>query len=708
MTLTTTARVVADAPPGMEPAQVSGEGQASIWGLRLVKIDLHKAVTQIDGEGVTPGEAVTDLKAGQVVTYTLTATNTGHVTLDDVAIIDSLLTDLSCEETTQLAPGGIVTCTGTLTITQEMFDTDFNRIIENRGDVTSTDPQGNTVSDRHAVAIYLEAAAPALALDVSVSPESVDAPQAVTYTLTVTNSGNISLENVYLGYNPALDMSGIDCDPETEGAQNTIATLGVDASATCTVPYSIIQDQIDAGDEIVMTFAMGGFPEIVGRVLSNETSATVSIEQRPAIKVTKTVVGDTTDLALGDTVKYTIAITNDGNVTIPSLIVTDDMATSHDCTQLGRLFVEETIECSAQYVITEADILAGEAVNTATVIAITRGGAELSAEASATVTTEVAASAISLETAVLNATGEPIENASLGDEITFSFEVTNTGNITVTGIAISDEMFTAADIEITAVGDLAPGESATATAIYTVTAADVEAGTITSDAMATGIDVLGKDVLSPVSTLSVAIVQNPALELDVEVLTPEDGVREGSTIDFIFTITNNGDVTLRDAELSTSLSEIEWSGDSAELASMAFMAQTDTGGAIGDLAPGETVTIRASYTVTAGDVAAGLIRGTVIATGVGPNGEVISSTEDEIVIEVPQPVQEPGATPSPEVTPTVPAGASDSTPEAGVTVTKLPATGGASGGVTIEAWLIAMIGAVVITAIGIGIRKRSA
>jgi hypothetical protein len=230
-----------------------------------------------------------------------------------------------------------------------------------------------------------------------------------------------------------------------------------------------------------------------------------------------------------------------------------------------------------------------------------------------------------------------------------------------------------------------------------------------SDATAMGIDVLGEDVTSPVSSISVAIVQNPALELGVEVLTPEDGVREGSTIDFIFTITNNGDVTLRDAELTTGLPGIEWRGDSTELASLAFMAQISTGGAIGDLAPGETVTIRASYTVTARDVAAGLIRGAVIATGVGPNGEVVTSAEDEILIEVLQPVEEPGETPSPGATPTVSGDAADpATPDAGVTVTKLPATGAASGGMTIEAWLIAMIGAIVVTAIGIGIRKRGA
>ena len=61
-------------------------------------------------------------KVGQVVTYTLTATNEGNTTLHEVTVSDSpALEGFSCTPTipaARLAPGKSIVCTGTHTITQ--------------------------------------------------------------------------------------------------------------------------------------------------------------------------------------------------------------------------------------------------------------------------------------------------------------------------------------------------------------------------------------------------------------------------------------------------------------------------------------------------------------------------------------------------------------------------------------------------------------
>ena len=63
---------------------------------------------------------------GQVVTYTLTATNTGNVTLNNVTVSDTpALTGFSCVPAIPVAtfaPGASVVCTGTHAITQADLD----------------------------------------------------------------------------------------------------------------------------------------------------------------------------------------------------------------------------------------------------------------------------------------------------------------------------------------------------------------------------------------------------------------------------------------------------------------------------------------------------------------------------------------------------------------------------------------------------------
>ena len=62
---------------------------------------------------------------------------------------------------------------------------------------------------------------------------------------------------------------------------------------------------------------------------------------------------------------------------------------------------------------------------------------------------------------------------AVDDVINYSFTVTNTGNVNLTGIAVSD-----ADVDNLTCGatTLAPGASTTCTATYTITQADVDAG----------------------------------------------------------------------------------------------------------------------------------------------------------------------------------------------------------------------------------------
>ena len=84
--------------------------------------------------------------------------------------------------------------------------------------------------------------------------------------------------------------------------------------------------------------------------------------------------------------------------------------------------------------------------------------------------------------------------ANIGDQITYSFTVTNTGNATLTNVIINDPLVAVSGGPVT----LAPGASdnSTFTAVYSLTLSDILAGTFTNVATATGTTLQGVTVSS--------------------------------------------------------------------------------------------------------------------------------------------------------------------------------------------------------------------
>ena len=74
----------------------------------------------------------------EVLSYTITVTNTGKVTLSNVTITDAKLTPstVTCDT---LAPGGICVLVGTYTVTQEDMDV---CVVNNTATVTGVGPDG--------------------------------------------------------------------------------------------------------------------------------------------------------------------------------------------------------------------------------------------------------------------------------------------------------------------------------------------------------------------------------------------------------------------------------------------------------------------------------------------------------------------------------------------------------------------------------------
>ena len=167
-------------------------------------------------------------------------------------------------------------------------------------------------------------------------------------------------------------------------------------------------------------------------------------------------------------ISYSYLVTNTGNVALAGPVtVADDKATV--VCPAGGLAPGGTITCTAS--ITQADLNAGSVTNVARASA---GGIQ-SNQDTETVT------AVQTKTLLLDKSASPASYDSVGDVISYSYLVTNTGNVALAGpVTVADDKATV----VCPAGGLAPGGTITCTASYTITQADLNAGSVTNVARA--------------------------------------------------------------------------------------------------------------------------------------------------------------------------------------------------------------------------------
>ncbi|MBF4619527.1 hypothetical protein ITJ44_15740, partial [Clavibacter sp. VKM Ac-2873] len=140
---------------------------------------------------------------------------------------------------------------------------------------------------------------------------------------------------------------------------------------------------------------------------------------------------------------------------------------------------------TATYTLTQADIDAGKVTNSATATGTPPGDTPppTSPPSDSTVPGTQTPSLSVVKSA------DPGSITSAGETVSYSFVVTNTGNVTLTDVTVDETQFsgtgTLSEISYPT-RTLAPGASTTATASYVATQADVDAGSITNTATATG------------------------------------------------------------------------------------------------------------------------------------------------------------------------------------------------------------------------------
>ncbi|NYE96133.1 putative repeat protein (TIGR01451 family) [Psychromicrobium silvestre] len=557
---------------------------------------------------------------GDVITYNFTATNTGNVTLTGVAINDGLaglsaLTYTWPGTAGTLLPGEVVTATATYAITQADIDAGH---VANSATATGTPPSGGPLGTPPATTDTPLVSNPAMTFSKTADASAVSSPAAVgdviTYNFSATNTGNVTLTGVVIS-DPLAGLS-----PLAYTWPGTAGTLTPGQTVTATATYAITQADIDAG-HVVNSATATGTPPSGPPVVTPPATTDTPLVSNPAMTFSKTADASAVSnpVAVGDVITYNFSATNTGNVTLTGVVINDGLAGLSPLTYTwpgapGSLAPGEVVTATATYAVTQADIDAGHVANSATTTGTPPTGSPVTPPAGVTDTPLVANPAMTFsKTADASAVSNP---AAVGDVITYNFSATNTGNVTLTGVAINDPLPGLSALTYTwpgTAGTLLPGEIVTATATYAITQADIDAGHVANSATTTGTPPTGSPVTPPTGTTDTPLVSNPGMTFSktADASAVQNPAVVGDVVTYNFTATNTGNVTLTGVVINDSL------------AGLSALTYTWPGTA-GTLAPGEVVTATATYAITQADIDAGHVANSATTMGTPPTGSPVT------------------------------------------------------------------------------------
>ena len=475
--------------------------------------------------------------------------------------------------------------------------------------------------------------------------------ETINYTITVTNDGNVS----YTGVKVVDDLAGLKINEDTRYTVNedgtvTVGDLAVGETVEITASYVVTSDDIKAGHVLNVATATGDSIEDpknpddpkTPEGKDEEDDETDDLDTTLTVRKTSDVAEGAT-VSLNQTINYTITVKNEGNVPYTGVTVVDDLVglkinedarytVNEDGTvTVGDLAVGETVEITASYVVTSDDIKAGHVLNVATATGDsiedpknpddpkTPEGKDEEDDETDDLDT----------TLTVRKTSDVAEGAtvSLNQTINYTITVKNEGNVPYTGVTVVDDLvglkinedtrYTVNEDGTVTVGDLAVGETVEITASYVVTSDDIKAGHVLNTATATGDpidDPKNPDEPKTPEGKDEEDIETDDLDTTLTMVKTSDVAegevaKEGQTIHYTITVTNEGNVPY------TGVTVIDDMEDLVIDASNRYTVNEDGTVTVGDLAVGETVTITASYTVTADDILVGTVVNAATVSG---------------------------------------------------------------------------------------------
>lgn len=258
-----------------EPVGPSADGEVEDYPLEFISSPVEPEPEVTLTVAATPG---TVRAVGDLITYTLTATNTGETRLTELTVSDELpgLSPLDCGDTTTLAIDDSLTCTATRATTQD--DLDLGSIF-NLAQVSGEAPGGDPADPSDDVVAVADAVVgvavrPALQLSVEADPTAGSAGDVVTWTYRAANVGNVTLDAVRIS--AGLDgVSTLSYQPQAGGS------LAPGAAMVCTGTYQVTRADARRGSVTAAAAVRAeppyGDPTVSDDNVTDRATATVTV-----------------------------------------------------------------------------------------------------------------------------------------------------------------------------------------------------------------------------------------------------------------------------------------------------------------------------------------------------------------------------------------------------------------------------------------------
>jgi len=536
---------------------------------------------------------------GQTIQYTYTVRNTGTVPLPGVVSIDGVTA--ICREVNTIGnndefldAGEEVTCVSSyITVQADLDQGAITTITTANVNGTLSAPVTttvNTVPNR------------ILTLTKSASPTTYNTlGQTITYTYVVTNSGTLDIGPTQFVVTDTGIPTPLNCD-------NADKILAPNATITCSISFAVSQADMDAGTINTTATVSGG-----GVGPSQPASATLTKE-------------NTSNLTPGTTVQHTVlegewlwqiarcygadpkqVVQANSQLPNPAMIKEGTIVSVPNIGSKGKIYqTNPPIPCIAMHTVQagetwasiaqkyNADLVVLQTVNqnnlgVGTVIKVPLNSA------SGTTTTPAT------KALTLTLSANPSTYSQLGQEITYTFVIKNSGNVTlgpaqftVTNSHISTTPLNCGTLDTT----LAPAETVSCNATYSISQTDLDATSITNIATASGGG--AGPSLSASNTINKG---TPSLTLNTTA-SQQTYNQAGQVITLTFTIMNTGDTTLGPAQFTISNSILS-------------ATPLNCGAADATIAPNTTIACALNYTITDANMNAPSILFSTTASGGG-------------------------------------------------------------------------------------------
>jgi uncharacterized repeat protein (TIGR01451 family) len=470
------------------------------------------ATPQIAVTAVCP---VTPVLPGGSLTYSGTVRNVGDITLTNIVVVsDRPAPNTTVLTVATLAPGASANFTNSVTVPTNACS--VTTTFSGRGkDICTANQITNTVSTTCPITT-----ASAVAVTLACPTAPVATGGLITYTGTVTNSGNVTLNNVTVVNSQSVPSTVL-----------TVPSLAPRASANFTASFTAPADACSVSS----TVTASGSDNCTQAVVNNSASATCTLVTAPRIAVTQSCPANPP--SLGGVLTYSGTVSNAGNITLTNVVVTNDRTGTSPVFTVATLAPGASANFTGSYTVPATNACAITST-------LTANGRD---KCTATLVTANAAATCPVQGApnIAVTLACPVTPTPLGGLLTFSGTVSNAGNVTLTNVVVLRDA-PAPNTVVFSVANLASGASANFTGSYTVPGSN--ACSITTSVSASANDQCAGSGVIARATISCPLFTTPRIIVTQNCTTNPTG--PGGVLTYSGTVCNAGNITLTNIVVS--------------------------------------------------------------------------------------------------------------------------------------------------------------